>query len=336
MMNSSETLDSHPRLSLPRCPSSWYFFGPASSFKQNSPHPASLSFNGQTLIGFRDSNGGLVVMNSRCSHLGSDLKHGSVENGEAVCGFHGWRYGASGGCSCINGCQSIPDWARQNVYPAVERFGYVFFFYGKEPNPLFEFPEFPGLNYQQLQPSAPFFWELDCPWYMIGANAFDSQHFSHTHDRRSIDKPQYTDGNPFLKLASYRLEIIPDNCFQDRILSAFFGKEVNIRIDCWSGNIVLVTSIIGSSLTLGMGVISPLSPKTCRYNGIVFAKRSGRGPIVDQMNALIKRSFVRRFLAQDKHSIAYTFLSLDKLLPNLDDGLRDYFLWLSSLKTLSE
>lgn len=46
-------------------------------------------------------DGAVVAFADRCPHRLAPLSAGRVEAGELVCGYHGWRFAASGGCTVI-------------------------------------------------------------------------------------------------------------------------------------------------------------------------------------------------------------------------------------------
>ena len=57
----------------------------------------------------------------------------------------------------------------------------VFFFNG--PRPLYPLPFFPDERPDDFVRARPFGLELACPWWLVGANACDLQHFAGAHDR---------------------------------------------------------------------------------------------------------------------------------------------------------
>ena len=127
-----------------------------------------------------------AVMDGRCAHLGTDLGAGRVVDETLECPFHNWRYGSDGRCVRIPASVDIPDFARLRTYPAIQRHGFVFFFNGTQP--LFPLPFFPGEDPADFVPSRPFDAILQCPWWMVGANVFDVQHFKAAHDRQLVER----------------------------------------------------------------------------------------------------------------------------------------------------
>jgi phenylpropionate dioxygenase-like ring-hydroxylating dioxygenase large terminal subunit len=73
--------------------------------------------------------GQIVAFADRCPHRRAPLSAGAVEDGEIRCGYHGWRFGAEGGCTLIpaNGPdRPVPPRARLRAAPGVvERDGWI-------------------------------------------------------------------------------------------------------------------------------------------------------------------------------------------------------------------
>ncbi len=152
---------------------------------------------GRRLVAFRTASGRFAVLDAHCAHLGADLGGGCVVGESIRCPFHNWEYGTDGRCTRIPITTSIPITARQASYPVVERHGFVFVFNG--PKPLFDLPFFDEVDENDLTPARPFGAVLACPWYMVGSNSFDVQHFRAAHDRRLASEPRVDCPAPFAR-----------------------------------------------------------------------------------------------------------------------------------------
>src|SRR6516164_8424507 len=169
-------LQGPPADRLPAYPASWYLFGRTRDLRDGL---RSRDLLGRRLVAVRTRSGRLAVLDARCAHLGADLGRGRVVDETIACAFHGWRYGTDGRCTHIAATADIPAYARQRSYPTMVRHGFVYFFNG--PEPLFALPFFPDAEPSDFVASAPFEAELYCPWWMVGANVFDIQHFRSAH-----------------------------------------------------------------------------------------------------------------------------------------------------------
>ncbi len=58
-------------------------------------------WQGQDLAVWRSASGRVSAWNDRCPHRGMRLSHGFVRGETLACIYHGWTYGAEGGCSHI-------------------------------------------------------------------------------------------------------------------------------------------------------------------------------------------------------------------------------------------
>ena len=182
------------RDAFPAFPVSWYLFGNSDEVRRG---PVSRALLGRRLVAYRTESGRVVVLDARCSHLGADLGKGRVVGEALQCPFHHWEYGPDGCCTHIPAQADVPVFAQQACYPIVERHGYVFFFNG--PKPLFDLPFFPDCRPEDFGSARPFGTVLDCPWYMVPANAFDLQHFRAAHDRQLISEPAIECPAPFAR-----------------------------------------------------------------------------------------------------------------------------------------
>ncbi|GIF42974.1 hypothetical protein Axi01nite_72850 [Actinoplanes xinjiangensis] len=106
------------------------------------PRPVTLF--GQELVAWRGAGGRPVIMRRHCPHMGASLARGRLVDGLLECPFHGWRFDTSGSCAAIPGSERIPAAASSPPYPVVERYGYVWVWYGG-PEPIFDLPDMPSM-----------------------------------------------------------------------------------------------------------------------------------------------------------------------------------------------
>ncbi|MCE4946549.1 Rieske 2Fe-2S domain-containing protein [Streptomyces albulus] len=121
---------------------SWYI---ALSSRELTSRPRAVELFDEPLVAWRDGAGRPVVMPRFCPHMGASLALGRVVDGALRCPFHHWRFDASGTCVAIPGVDRIPRTARRTPYPTVERYGYVWVWYGG-PDPQFALPDFPAME----------------------------------------------------------------------------------------------------------------------------------------------------------------------------------------------
>ena len=309
---------------FPAFPVSWYLFGTANDL---AGKPLSRELLGRRLVGYRTSAGRAVVLDARCSHFGADLGQGCIVADRLQCPFHHWQYAPDGRCLHIPAQEKIPAFARQAVFPVVERHGYVFFFNG--PEPLFPLPFFEGCQPDDFTPARPFGTQLDCPWQFIGANAFDLQHFRAAHDRRLAQTPRVDCPAPFARRATAAFTVAGDS-LQDRVTRVFAGNKVTMSITDWCGSLMFVTATFRRTRSYGMVLTEP-NAQGALVRVIVFVPKSrtwlGRW-LKDPLHAMIRRFFIRQFLSSDVQLLNGTRYNPLSLI-DADQDLADYFRWLA-------
>lgn len=67
----------------------------------NSMKPFATRLWGEPLVIYRDTEGHLVALADVCPHRSAPLSMGRIDNGELVCLYHGWKFGAKGACTDI-------------------------------------------------------------------------------------------------------------------------------------------------------------------------------------------------------------------------------------------
>jgi phenylpropionate dioxygenase-like ring-hydroxylating dioxygenase large terminal subunit len=262
--------------------------------------------------------------------MGADLSRGEVIDGRLRCPLHAWEYAGNGLCVRIPAADPIPRFACQHTYPTIEVGGHVAFH--NSPSAHFPFPFYDGRSAGDLLAAAPFDFVVNTPWYMIGANAFDLQHFRVAHDRTLVDVPRIEEPAPYARriTASYD---VSGTSVRDRLTRRFSGARVRMSVTVWGGTLILVTAEFPRTTSYGMVFVRPLAADQTHLRTIVWVpRRHGalRRAIVDPVDAHIRRSFIRAFMRDDavrSDGVGYnpaTFIEADR-------ELRDYFTWLARL-----
>lgn len=311
---------------FPTYPIAWYLFGESRELRDR---PVSKDLLGRRLTAFRTASGSVAVLDARCSHLRADLGNGCVVGETIQCPYHHWRYGSDGRCVHIPAGVAIPDFARQGSYAAVERHGLVFFFNG--PQPLYPLPFFADAVPEDFVRARPFGMTLHCPWWMVGANACDLQHFLGAHDRRLAGPPTVEKLTPFSRRASAPFSVVIGS-WRDRLTRWFGGDKVELAITDWCGTMMFVTATFRRTRSHGMLTSIPLGRDSVHVRCVVFVRRSrhalGRW-LVDPLHLRLRRYFIKEFLRPEAELTARGLLYQPERLLPCDAEQARYFQWLA-------
>src|SRR6201996_198890 len=103
----------------------WYPIMPVAHLAEG-PKPFTLL--GENIVLWQRADGSIACLKDRCRHRTAKLSAGFLENGNIVCGYHGWAYAPDGTCARIP--QSAEDErmagkVRVAAYRAAAKYGYV-------------------------------------------------------------------------------------------------------------------------------------------------------------------------------------------------------------------
>jgi phenylpropionate dioxygenase-like ring-hydroxylating dioxygenase large terminal subunit len=104
--------------------------------------PKRIRLLGEDLIVFRDGQGNAGLLFFRCSHRGTSLEYGKIEERGIRCCYHGWLYDVTGNILDMPlepADSPFKNHIQHPCYPVKEFGGLVFAYMG----PLDKMPEFP-------------------------------------------------------------------------------------------------------------------------------------------------------------------------------------------------
>ncbi|MPZ13859.1 MAG: Rieske 2Fe-2S domain-containing protein [Chloroflexi bacterium] len=113
----------------------------------SAKNPLRIKVLGEHLVLYRDSTGKPGLLGEHCSHRGTSLAYGRVEDDGLRCLYHGWKYDREG--ACLETPAEPPEsnfrlTVKHPAYPCVEVGGLIFAYLGppaKQP----PFPRYPQL-----------------------------------------------------------------------------------------------------------------------------------------------------------------------------------------------
>lgn len=192
---------------------------------------------GRAVVLFRGRENGIVhALPGHCDHQGVDLAHGTVAGDVLRCPLHHWEY--------TDRCVRIPNTMRapRTVahYTAAERFGMIFVHTGADaPSTV------PGFTVadEQLRFRAGRPVEIDCPWYVPVANAFDMGHLQTVHRRRLTSDPEIARPDPRTFHVRYTTAVT-GGAWSDRAMRLLSGDDIRVSVTCTGGATITVESRI--------------------------------------------------------------------------------------------
>ncbi|HEY7165948.1 MAG TPA: Rieske 2Fe-2S domain-containing protein [Candidatus Binatia bacterium] len=136
---------------------------------------------GEDLVLFRDEQHRVGLLGLRCSHRGTSLEFGHIENGGLRCCYHGWLYDVTGSLLEMPGEPSDSTFRNRVRHPAYriqELAGIVFAYLGPEPAPLL--PRYDVLVREDgvRSMSARI---VHCNFLQMVENSVDQHHFKWLH-----------------------------------------------------------------------------------------------------------------------------------------------------------
>ena len=160
---------------------SWYVL--AHSRRLRKGQVKTFERLGDKLAVYRDELGKIHVLDAQCPHLGANLGQGKVKGRELECPFHHWRFDSEGKCSYAPNT-ALPK-RQAKSYPALEKWGFIWFFNGQVP--FINFPELLNSNEYTMfwLPS----WYLNCHPHLVIGNGLDINHFETLHNFEFTKKP---------------------------------------------------------------------------------------------------------------------------------------------------
>ena len=153
--------------------------------------PKKVRILGEDLIAFRDGQGRAGLLFFRCSHRGTSLEFGRVEDRGLRCCYHGWLYDVEGNVIEMPLEPAVNPFLKQIQHPAypVREFGGLVFAY---LGPLEKIPQFPiydvwrnlgGALTARLGPRVG--GPVNCNWLQAEENLMDALHTFWLHTLHS-------------------------------------------------------------------------------------------------------------------------------------------------------
>jgi phenylpropionate dioxygenase-like ring-hydroxylating dioxygenase large terminal subunit len=142
--------------------------------------PVRVLILGEKLIGFRDTNGQVGLMQNNCPHRGASLFFGRNEECGIRCVYHGWKFDTQGNCVDMPNEPAESDFrtkVKATAYPCQERGGIVWTYMGPQTTP----PPLPDLEANMLEGATAVAFQLESNWLQILEGDIDTTHVGFLH-----------------------------------------------------------------------------------------------------------------------------------------------------------
>ncbi|MDA0261040.1 MAG: aromatic ring-hydroxylating dioxygenase subunit alpha [Proteobacteria bacterium] len=170
------------------------FWHPVAQTQMLGDLPVAIRILGEDLVIFRDGAGRIGLLERHCSHRGTSLEFGKIEEHGIRCCYHGWQFDIDG---AILDTPAEPEDTPykgklyHGAYPVIEHGGLVFAYMGppdKKP-PFRKFPQFEDptlrISLAERMGGNP----KPCNWLQIMDNVVDQVHEAFLHAQ--ISGPQF-------------------------------------------------------------------------------------------------------------------------------------------------
>ncbi len=136
----------------------------------------------EDLLIFKDGKGRYGLVQEACSHRGTSLSYGMIEEDGIRCPYHGWKYDVNG--KCLEQPAEPPestfkDTIKHPAYPVRELGGLLFAYLGPQPVPLL--PNYDILVREDWVRRIEIHPVLDCNWLQPMENSVDPAHLYWLH-----------------------------------------------------------------------------------------------------------------------------------------------------------
>ena len=176
-------------------PAGWFALAPSAELGSGTVLSRRLA--GQELVLFRGADGAPAALDAYCPHLGAHMGHGgTVDAGNLVCPFHGFRFDPAGNCVGTGYGTKPPRAAQVACHPAGESGGWVFVWYHPQGlAPTWALPTVPIDGYTPVQCSTT---ELRTHPQETTENSVDLGHFPYVHGYGKVTLHHVDAQGPYL------------------------------------------------------------------------------------------------------------------------------------------
>ena len=126
----------------------WYAILDSQEIRKKNK-PIGIVRLGEKLVLWRDHNNQVHCLYDRCCHRGAALRIGKIIHDRIQCPFHGLEYDGTGQCKVIPAnsvLAPVPDRFKISSFPVREQHGFIWIWWGEEPEKFPPLPWFDDVN----------------------------------------------------------------------------------------------------------------------------------------------------------------------------------------------
>ena len=172
------------------------FWHPVAQTQMLGDLPVPIRILGEDLVIYRDLSGRIGLVERHCSHRGTSLEFGKLEERGIRCCYHGWLFDVDGAILEAPAEPADNPYVGKlfhGAYPVLEHHGLVFAYMGppdKKP-PFRKFPQFEDRNLKLSLAEQMGGNPKPCNWLQVMDNVVDQVHEAFLHAQ--ISGPQFLD-----------------------------------------------------------------------------------------------------------------------------------------------
>jgi 5,5'-dehydrodivanillate O-demethylase len=185
----------------------WHPIATSESLLPGKTRPVKLLSEKFTL--YRGETGEVHLTEFHCPHRRTQLSVGYVEGDAIRCLYHGWKFGADGGCVERPAEPGSHSHVKIKTYPVKEFLGLVFAYIGDGQEPAFPpFPAFEGDGVVAVEEEY-----FECNHFQSFENDWDLYHADWTHKMGEIHGPTSGPGRHNFYLSMLRSSVYQETDF---------------------------------------------------------------------------------------------------------------------------
>jgi phenylpropionate dioxygenase-like ring-hydroxylating dioxygenase large terminal subunit len=209
------------------------FWQPLPIMQEPTDLPIRFSLLGEDLVVFRDKSGHVGVLELHCSHRGTSLEFGLVEQNGIRCCYHGWQFDVDGRILDTPGEppeSTYKDRLCHGAYPVREYEGMIFTYMGP-PDKMPFFPIFSSFKVKGYHRSMGRRDITPCNWLQVTENALDPTHTAFLHSRSSGGQFMDDDGKAVMEFGEIgELDFMETTAGVVYINTRRIGQDVWVRM----------------------------------------------------------------------------------------------------------